>query len=255
MKLTILCLSLIFLLGLTSAAPFVEYRIEGDEVNTRIILEDQLSTIRLPRDAYDITSDGNYELVQQGVELILVTDSKEISYKSKSQIEKVNGGFLFISKNSLLENVNASLYLPKGATIDDEFFLFPKNYTIRTNGQNIIVQWERMNDDTLVSYKIVNDSDIYLFATIAILLSLSILLFFFQLSKRKKRFSQNLFGDERRVINFLLKQKGRSAWTKEIVHGLDISRVKLSRKLRSLEEKGIVRRTPHGNENRVFLTK
>ena len=45
------------------------------------------------------------------------------------------------------------------------------------------------------------------------------------------------------------------AWTKEILKEIGISKVKLSRKIRSLEKKELIKKVPYGNENKIKLTK
>ena len=71
----------------------------------------------------------------------------------------------------------------------------------------------------------------------------------------KEGFTKNLFEDEKKIVEYLLNKKGNESWTKEILKDLEISKVKLSRKLRSLEQKEIIKRIPYGNENRIRLLK
>ena len=71
----------------------------------------------------------------------------------------------------------------------------------------------------------------------------------------KQKMLRNLYEDEKKIINFLLEQKDYECWTKELMRGVDISKVKLSRKLRSLEQKGLIKKIPYGNENRIRLVK
>jgi len=74
-----------------------------------------------------------------------------------------------------------------------------------------------------------------------------------QKKKAKKEISKNLYGDEKKIIDYLADKK--ECWTKEMVKDLEIPKVRLSRKLRSLQEKGLVEKEPHGNENRIKLVK
>jgi uncharacterized membrane protein len=70
---------------------------------------------------------------------------------------------------------------------------------------------------------------------------------------RKKMVSLNLFGDEKNIVEFLMTRKGKRCWTKELVRELGISKVRVSRKIRSLLEKGIIERENFGKENRISL--
>ena len=73
--------------------------------------------------------------------------------------------------------------------------------------------------------------------------------------KKKKDVTRNLFGEEKKIIEYLIEKKGHSCWTKELSKELDISKVRLSRKLRNLQEKELISKEPHGNENRITLLK
>ena len=79
----------------------------------------------------------------------------------------------------------------------------------------------------------------------------------FRIGKKNKKeeseLTRNLFEDEKRIVKYLLEKKSHEAWTKEIIRNLNISKVKLSRKIRSLEEKKIIKRIPYGNENIIRL--
>lgn len=73
----------------------------------------------------------------------------------------------------------------------------------------------------------------------------------------KKDFPQdltrNLFEEEKAIVEALLKAKDNELWQKALVFETGISKVKLSRKLRALEHKGIVEKIPFGNTNKIRL--
>lgn len=73
----------------------------------------------------------------------------------------------------------------------------------------------------------------------------------------KKGFPQdltrNLFEEEKAIVEALLKAKDNELWQKALVFETGISKVKLSRKLRALEHKGIVEKIPFGNTNKIRL--
>jgi uncharacterized membrane protein len=52
-----------------------------------------------------------------------------------------------------------------------------------------------------------------------------------------------------------MKKKNNECWTKELVKELGIPKVRVSRKIRSLSEKGILSKEKFGNENRIILNK
>jgi hypothetical protein len=220
-----------------------------------MVLEESILTLKIPSDSYNIETDSAYSVQRVGSYLILSTDSKYISYFSKQQVEKTSEDFFFIAQSPMPGLSEVSLSLPSGAIVDEGFFLFPKNYTMETDGKNIIISWDGKLEEILVSYHFVEDNNFLFYLLIIFLLMVLGLLMFFEIKKTKQTVTQNLFGDEKQIINFLIKNKNKSAWTKELVNELGIPKVRLSRKLRSLEEKELIGRTPYGNENRIKLTK
>ncbi len=74
------------------------------------------------------------------------------------------------------------------------------------------------------------------------------------INSKKVSVTKNLFGDEKKIVEYLLLKKGKSSWTKELVKELEISKVRLSRKLRSLSEKELIKKEPYGNENKISLS-
>ena len=69
----------------------------------------------------------------------------------------------------------------------------------------------------------------------------------------KEKLTRNLFEEERAIIEILL-EKGE-LWQKQLVLQTGISKVKLSRKLRNLEAKGLIEKVPYGNTNKIRLKK
>ena len=64
-----------------------------------------------------------------------------------------------------------------------------------------------------------------------------------------------MFKDEKKIIELLLKKKDHSSWTKNLVKESGLTKVKLSRTLRKLEEKNLIEKMPYGNENLIKLKK
>ncbi len=67
----------------------------------------------------------------------------------------------------------------------------------------------------------------------------------------KKELTKNLFEEERALIEVLLEAKGHELWQKQLQLQTGISAVKLSRKLRNLEAKGLIEKIPYGNTNKI----
>ena len=73
-------------------------------------------------------------------------------------------------------------------------------------------------------------------------------------SKTISDITLNLYEDEKSIVRTLQSLRGE-AWQKELQIKTGLSKVKLSRRLRALEEKGVVEKVPYGNTNRIRLAK
>ncbi len=64
-----------------------------------------------------------------------------------------------------------------------------------------------------------------------------------------------MFEDEKLIVRILLIEKTRELWQKQLEQKTGLNKVKLSRKLRSLEAKGLIEKIPYGNTNKIRLKK
>lgn len=260
---------MIFLISFVSATD-ITYMIVGEKVLVEIDL-DREEIIVLPDSYSTLESDGNYELGDEK----LVTSANSVKFITKDYIKKTGGEYLFILPKPLGSNSNIQVYLPENYILSDNL-IFPKDYSLSTNGKNIILEWENFNEsEIIVFYEGASASNLIYYIIMGALLFAVVILFYFQRKKFKKKINlirekqnkakeklrnleknnmtKNLFGDERKIIEYLLSKKNKSSWTKELVKNLEISKVRLSRKLRSLLEKGLIKKESYGNENRVSL--
>jgi len=65
--------------------------------------------------------------------------------------------------------------------------------------------------------------------------------------------TKNLFEEEKQIILLLIDSNNKELWQKEIIKQLGISKVKLSRRLRNLKQKGLIESIPYGNTNKIRL--
>lgn len=197
---------------------------------------------------------SEFPLIELPNDAIIIENVKgeKITFFSKSLLEKSRKGNFFITKNKIHRGSNITVILPKGASISNDKFLFPSNYKLETNGKNIIITFQNSPaDEILVAYQ---DEKNFNFLLFFIIISSAILLFFYEKhSKKNKKYTQNLYKDEKKIMDYLVKKK--DCWTKELIKDLKISKVRLSRKLRSLEQRGLIEKEPFGNENRIKLKK
>jgi len=228
--------------------------------------------INLGKENYEINEFDRYKLIK-----ISSADNLKIKYITNILIDKSKRGYLFILKRPTDEKINITLYLPDGAVLIDaeQSLVLPAPTEISTDGRRIIIKWSEFDSEQIVAaYEFIEKQNFIYYTIIAILIVCFVALYYFNSSKLKQKLEQirrkgkiskeakkekevtkNLFEDEKIIVEYLLIKKDNECWTKELVHDLKISKVKLSRKLRSLEQKEIIKRIPYGNENRIRLQK
>ncbi|MBN2141720.1 hypothetical protein JW711_00165 [Candidatus Woesearchaeota archaeon] len=74
-------------------------------------------------------------------------------------------------------------------------------------------------------------------------------------AKEQTQLTRNLFEDEKKIIEVLFKADRQELWQKQLEVRTGIPKVRLSRKLRSLEAKGLIEKIPYGNTNHIRLRK
>lgn len=231
--------------------------------------------LEIPKDARALEINVNYVL-DENVLKINSGRGVVVKYISDYFIEKTKKGYFFVIKNQLGVS-EFFVYLPEGAKLCEEDLVFPNDYEISSDGHRIILFWEKLEEENvLVSYEFPKKIN-WVFYLGGVLL-ICILIYFYFIEKRnyykhlrnlkklqktekqkvknekEKIYTANLLGDEKRVVEFL-KNKKDGAWTKEISKSLEINKVTLSRKLRNLEQKGLIEKVHYGNADKIFLKK
>ena len=223
---------------------------------------------------YNVTETKDHKLIKIYNSNLSKKLVLNISYITNSVIDKSSRNYFFILKNPFTFPVCLRVYLPEGGFLEEEGVLFPDPDSITSDGRRIVLNWNNLSSEEVVFAYNLKKS----FSFWVILLSLGLfLVVVYQfillkkriskikrkkiISKKRKKFliekslTKNLFGDEKEIIKYLLKRKRRESWTKEIVRDLGINKVRLSRKLRNLQQRGLIEKIPYGNENRIRLIK
>jgi uncharacterized membrane protein len=73
--------------------------------------------------------------------------------------------------------------------------------------------------------------------------------------EEEENLTRNLFEEEKLIIKILLVQPMKELWQKQLEIKTGLNKVKLSRKLRSLEAKGLIEKIPYGNTNKIRIKK
>lgn len=245
------------------------YNIE--EINFNIPSNSKITETSLNESEFLLNGKNNYNNV-----LVTLQKTKNFSfeYVSDYYLEKSGSKNFFQIKNDFEFQYNVSLFLSPGLVLENEGLLFPEPSKITSDGQRVILFWKNFNEDQIiVSYNDYSTNNYYWTWILAFFIFIGIVFYFKQKrkfiremqriqskkkrekTKQKKDLTKNLLKEEKKIVEYLLNKKGKESWTKEIVKDLDIGKVRLSRKLRNLEEKDLIERIPYGNENKIKLKK
>lgn len=191
-----------------------------------------------------------------------------ITFSTNYPILEVGDKILFKSEYhpvAKTEKFNYIVKLPVGYIIPEEegkdlsFFINPKPDNIYSDGRRIILSWEEknLNEKFEVSVFIKRLAQP---VTTVVLFFIVILAIFgvasFYLIKKHKKVTRvpTLLEKERRIVEALQKAKNRELWQKQLQIGTGFSKARLSRTLRDLEARGIIKKEPVGNTNKILLT-
>ena len=280
-KLSVFFIFVLFLIRISGAHSDIsaDYQIFEDkvlaELNFGNVSEFEL---KIPGDAkaleinaenYTIEDSENYKIVK-----VDSAENLKIKYITKTLIDKSQNKYFFLLEAQFNKTADIEISLPEAAVLSDPGIIFPKNAEITSDGKRIILKFSDFDDEQiLVAYKFVAKSNSALYL-IGGLFFIALLVFYLvekkklkkeierlktkvqkKAEKKEEKLTQNLFEDEKKIVGYLLEKKNNESWTKELLKDLGISKVKLSRKLRSLEQKGIIKKIPYGNENIIRLLK
>jgi uncharacterized membrane protein len=226
-------LMLLFIFPLISSASF-EYDIYENKVLVQIELsQKEIQFFEFPE---------KYEI-----------NEEKIKYFDKGLIEKNSWEYFFISMEELHKNSSIRIILPEGYNLNKNYFIFPKKYTLSTDGERMVIEFENSGEkEILIPYKS-NQKLFWVYILVGFFIISISLFYFLKKNEREKKYTKNLLKEEKQIMNYLVKKK--ECWTKEIFRDLKIPKVRLSRKIRNLEEKGLIDKIPYGNENKLKLKK
>ena len=274
----------IFFLSLISAANAeTKYYIYEKNVLVRHSFDSASDLeIRIPSDFTNLEINSEYKLEEFPKYYLIKINSADnlsINYITQSMVDKSKDRSSFVSRNFLNEIQKVKLVLPESAVLLDDGLVFPEPDLISSDGRSIILEWGDYNEkQIIVDYEFLDDNNFIYYLVFGLLILIFLFYILFEREKHKKRLSQrdllwskkvqikkkeiskggftkNLFEDEKKIVEYLLNKKGNEAWTKEILRDVGITKVKLSRKLRSLEQKEIIKKIPYGNENKIRILK
>ena len=264
----IFCFVILFMSVQASAAD-ITCAISGDKTFVTINSE-ETEIITLPEKYSQLILGSGYRL--QGNNIVI--GKGVVKFTGESYIRKLDDEQLFVLPKLTDSISGVKVILPQNHILSNDL-VYPKNYELSTNGQNMILEWSEISEEIIIFYRGAKDSNLIYYLTIVFSLTAAVGILFLQQkrftekmeetkSKQKKKIekiketkviqmTKNLFGDEKKIIEFLLTRENKSCWTKELVKVLGISKVRLSRKIRTLIEKELIKKEKFGNENKISL--
>ena len=190
------------------------------------------------------------------------------SYVDLESLEKVRGGYVFLKRlvfPSDFDKATLKFNLGEGFIIGDSG-VYPTDYKIETDGKRINLIWEFENVKKehdiaiFVSIKDTGSRSFFLYLILIAVISILIVVgfYFFRKLKNKKvnkgLFEKHLIESEKKVIEELKKADRNEMWQKQIQTSTGFSKAKLSRVIRNLEARKLVRKIPMGNTNKISLS-
>ena len=191
-----------------------------------------------------ITFSSNYPLLEVGNKVLFKSE-----YNPSAKTEKFN----YIVK------LPVGYVIPKEEGKDISFFTNPKPKNIYSDGQRIILSWEEKNLNEKFGVSVFFEK-LATSVTNFILLSILVLVIFlavsFYLLRRRKQETSMpvLLEKERKIVQALQRAKTQELWQKQLQIETGFSKARLSRTLRDLEARGMIKKEPVGNTNKIYLT-
>ena len=264
----ILALALLFLfLPVASAQSIKDFSIEIQISNSKALVNYNLETsaeqiqLILPEDAKILEISANYTQENNKI-LADVQDNKlALSYETEEFIE-ANKYFTADFQIPETENLVIRLILPEQATMEKAY----PSPELTSDGRHIILDWKSQNTNDFPVFVIYNEktgSLAWILAIVIItLIAITSVIIFAKKRKPKSKARKkakkpgakeiHLLESENAVIKSL---KEGTVWQKQIQLKTGFSKAKLSRTIRNLEARKLVKRIPLGNTNKIKLLK
>ncbi len=190
------------------------------------------------------------------------------SFKTKGFVRKIGEKFFFkfdFSSSSKIDNLVVYVKLPEGFLVSKGSKVVPTNYRLLSDGRRIIITWpvKNVSENKIMSFLVFYEPvkkisfPFWYYVLFGILVALVVILFFLLYKRKKferKAFLSVLDKNEKKVFDVLLKHKGK-VYQKKIVEETDFSKAKVTRILKSLEERGLVEIERLGRKNLVRIKK
>jgi len=193
------------------------------------------------------------------------------SFNTKTEIKKANNSYLFEASDRTPFNVSKitlKILLKEGYVLSNETFqpFSPEYGKEGSDGRRIFIFWEKFNvekGDGILAHVTFESLDIkplnqdltpffILFGFIIVLMSG---VFFYRTKTSGIKSAINILKDDERKVIQILEEFGGKAKQKQIQEKGDFSKATLSRLIKNLEERGLIKTERLGRNNRIYLNK
>ena len=187
----------------------------------------------------------------------------KINFKNSLLVESNNKKyFTFNQKMPFEGSFKLQLILPESAYLTSSDSAYPKPQ-ITSDGLHIILDWESdlKKGESFSAFVIYLEKTEFSFSSLLIwiilILAVASAVYFLLIPYIRKRagakdIKAELMESERKIVNILKKSKGE-LWQKQIQLQTEFSKAKLSRLIRDLEAREVIKKIPIGNTNKIRL--
>lgn len=248
---------------------------------THTIISDEPIELLVPQDAYNfiVLADDkviNFSLaVVEGNKQIRISHiaSHEISiyYLSSSFIEKVRHTYFVgtLRTTQATQELIVRLTLPEGALLARPLnalnpAVTPHPHTVETSGRELTITWleqDKEPGDTFLMFVVYEEEKGFFWqiivAVLMLLLLTGLLNYYFARHKKVEHIKETSFSHllepEQAIVNVLVRAKEQTMWQKELQIAVGFTKSKLSRTIRNMQERGLIKKTPYGATNKITL--
>jgi hypothetical protein len=214
-------------------------------------------------------------VVQRDIGSLIVCDNITLSsityeFKTNEYVRPMNEFYVFKYKfpvTQVTDKFSVKVKLPLGSVIAEKSKLlnttlrpFEPSYGIEgTDGRQIYIKWDLTNpklgetiDSAIIFEKIGAPALAIVGVSIVLVVIAAIIFIVIFLKKSYRQILPVLTDSERAIMNIVIRNKKINQ--KKIVQETDFSKAKVSRIIKNLEERGLVRRISEGRTNIVMLS-
>jgi uncharacterized membrane protein len=208
----------------------------------------------------------------------IIDNVQNKSYIDKESLNFAGDEIYFLNKIIFpkdFEKATITLNLEKGIVVKNKE-IFPLGYEIKSDGQIISISWNLVNvkeGNTFAIFVNLEDttsSSSFIWLFVILFLILIGIFWSVRFNKKKKplikqvknskkekvnspRDYDYLLDTEKKIIEYLKKSNRNELWQKQIQNSTGFSKAKVSRLIRTLESRGLIKKIPFGNTNKIRL--